>query len=255
MLQQQHIVPNYSSSKEHPPLQTFKWDQMVTNASEILPHLLNGRILSSSRHDILDITYVDYYQSFRGPPVSFKRDSSHASVVGALGDIPDDVKQRVVIVEELSPRTIACLGTRSGMSPEFFEEHLINSGYVNGNYDDQSPYSWITAGMTKAYVSMRWHRPVFRLPVVPYSKPDLEDLLDPEHGRVEYTSNGGYQIAFQTGTNIFRPEWELWIDRRTNTRAKRVCGWEGRASIWTQKLKDRDCQIGTLDIHSWLKPY
>lgn len=241
----QHTIPQeYHSYGRLPPLRIFNWERMVAFASEILPHLSDGRIHSPSRHEILDITCVDYGQSFRVPPVYYGGDARDESVVRALGNIPADVKQRVVVVEDLSPRTINCLGTRFGISPEFFEEHLINSGYENGNYNDPPSNTWSTSGMKKTYVSLKWHRPVFRLPVVPYSKQDVKDLLDPARGRVEYTSDISNDLnIFQTETNIFRSEWDLWTNPRTTTRVKRVCGWEERVSIWTHELPDRDCRI------------
>ncbi|KAL3421140.1 hypothetical protein PVAG01_07585 [Phlyctema vagabunda] len=225
-------------------LRLFDYQQMLDFASEVLPHLTTGRIHASTRHDTLNISYVDYGQSFRSPLMTKSGDLRNDHIIGWLGTIPDNVKQRLIIVEDLSPRTIHCLGTRFGVSPEFFEEHLINSGYNGAVYNDASPKTWTTSGMKKSYCSVKWHRPVYRLPMVPYSNQDLNDLLDPSCNRVEYTSDISSDLnIFQTENNIFRSEWDLWTDPKTTTRVKRVCGWEEKASIWSQRLPERDCRI------------
>lgn len=229
-----------------PPLPLYEYEHMVTRASSFLKHLEDGHINAISRHDTLKISYLDYWRT-PGSPVIINRpdtqDDNH--VLRILGNIPDNVRQRLIVVEDLSPRAISCLGRRFGVSPEFFEEHLINSGYEGLSYNDQPAHTWTTFGLKKSYVSMRWHRPVFRLPIVPFSENDLRELLDPSISRLEYTSDTSRHMSiYQTETNIFRSEWELWTDSRITSRMKRVCGWEERASIWSQKLPDRDCRIG-----------
>ena len=172
----------YPSHEHHsrlrrPRVQEFVYDDIIERASEILPHLESGRIQSTSRHDVLDITCLDYSPSFCLQPVVYD-DVRDDHPFNGLGEIPDNVKQWLLIVQDLSPSTINCLWARFGVNPEFFEEHLINSGYEDGNYADAPSQSWTTSGMKKTYVSMRWYRPVVRLPVGPYSKQDLVSLFD-----------------------------------------------------------------------------
>jgi hypothetical protein len=103
--------------------------------------------------------------------------------------------------------------------------------------------------MKQSYVSMKWYRPAWRLPVVPFSTQDLEDLLNPEPGRLEYTFGKSNDLkVFETESNIFRSEWDLWTDLRTTTRMERLCGWEERASIWRGRFPDRNYDLGSLFI-------
>jgi hypothetical protein len=158
--------------------------------------------------------------------------------------------QRLITVEDLYPDIIKLLVVTFGVNPEFFESHLSNSGYNNGQYNDPSPQLWRTAGMKASYVSLKWYRPAWRLPVVPFSTQDLEDLLNPEPGRLEYTLGKSNDLRiFETEANIFRSEWDLWTDLKTTTRMKRLCGWEERASIWRGNVPNSlnsNCEIGKL---------
>lgn len=241
--QQQRQIPPLAFQPTLPILPSY--ENIIRYASKILPHLGSGNIQANSRHDSSTICRIDYYETSRTPPLFLRSGDEDRRQVISLRYIPIGVKQRVIMVEDLSSRTIDTLGRYFGMTPEFFEEHLINSGYKNGEYNDPSSHTWATSGMKKPYTAMKWHRPVNRLPTVPFSKQDLKDLLDPALGRVEYTSEHSNDLSiFQTETNIFRSEWDLWTNPKTSTRMKRACGWEEKASIWTQRLPDRDCQIG-----------
>jgi hypothetical protein len=166
---------------------------------------------------------------------------------GVLQDIPQDTTQRLIIAEDLYPWIIALLVANFEVTPEFFEEHLINSGYGGARYNYASPTSWKKSGMKKSYVSMKWYHPAWRLPVAPFSRQDLENLLNPKCGRLEKSRRQSNElITLETETNIFRSEWDLWTDLRTTTREKRLCGWKKRASIWRGKVPNSNCNLGNL---------
>lgn len=228
----------------------YDYEAIKTRASELFSHLRHGKMHEETRHSLLqsNIAHVDFPPSpFVSDMVVEVVDQSGATAhefESAYKNTPLRVRQRVIIVEDLSHEIIQFLGGRYGVSPELFEEHLINSGYAGADYDDLSAATWATARMKKSHVSVKWHRPVHRLPVAPYSKQDLRDLLDPRLGRLEYTLHKTSDLGiFLTETNILRSEWELWTDPSINPRKTRSCGWEERASIWTQLLPN-GCRIG-----------
>ena len=119
-----------------PYLPLFNYDQVIERATEVLQHLSNGRILSQSRHEVLNISCMDFSHGYRSYPVVYLTADSDEDVITSLGDIEGNVKQRLIIVEDLSPRIINCLGRRFGVNPELFEEHLLNSGYDGAEYND-----------------------------------------------------------------------------------------------------------------------
>jgi hypothetical protein len=200
-----------------------------------LDHIKNGNVVKQSRHNRTSITYYDHINDFRCDP----RQIYDAKNIALLGHAPPNVQQRLVIVEDLSKPTIDALGETFSINPEFFEEHLLNSGYAGAEYDEPPARTWKTGLLQKSYVSLRWIRPVYRLPTY-FSTRDLEDLLDDstEH----FTRHGS--VTTRVYTNIFRLEWSLWTDPTKTVRMKRECGLEERISIWKGKLTGRDCEIG-----------
>lgn len=231
-------------------LPVYDYEAILRRATESFQHLKNGRIRAETRHPTLvdGLGYVDLPLSVYGPDRGLVKGNligyNPVSFENSIRNVPETVNQRLIIVEDLSPEIIKFLGHRFGVSPEFFEEHLINSGYEGAYYNDPLASTWNTAGMKKSYVSMKWHRPVLRLPEAPFSKQDLHDLLDPDVGWLDYTRHRSNDLSiFQTETNIFRSEWELWTDPKTTTRKRRLCGWEERASVWFQNITN-GCQIG-----------
>lgn len=215
---------------------------IILRAAEVFDHLKNGRILNQVIHEGTNVKYIDYTDTSVSAPVHI--DDSN-DIVNLVDNIPAGISQRLFMVEDLSWNTIECLGTHLGISPEFFEEHLLNSGYGKAQYDDEPSSSWVTSGMKKSHVSLKWYRPAWRLATAPFSKLDLEDLLNHEVGRLEYTlGKSGHVSVCETESNIFRSEWELWTDPRTTSRVKRLCGWEERASIWSKTTANGCCRIG-----------
>ena len=236
-----------------PNRQAFKYSDMIRRASQAFNHfdkVLNGA--PSRNNNIASMTTIDFFESSRSAPTEFAVDSSDSHnmrALGSIGQIPANVKRRLLIVPDLAPQIINLLGNLFGFSPEVFEEHLINSGYNGAKYDDKPAHTWPTAKMKKSYASIKWYRPVQRLAECPFSNQDLEVLLDPAQGRLRRTPDSAKdKRVCQTQSNIFRSEWEMWTDPRITTREKRTSAWEERATVWSQKLDDRDCYIGKWGI-------
>ncbi|KAJ5441555.1 Mg2+ transporter protein CorA-like/Zinc transport protein ZntB [Penicillium cf. griseofulvum] len=152
--------------------------------------------------------------------------------------VPEDVQQRLIFVEDLSKPVIDKLGENFSINPEFFEEHLLNSGYAGGKYDSPPARNWSTASFEKSYMSFRWIRPVYQCPTY-FSSGDLEDLL--KESVTHFTR--GKSVTTEILTNIFRIDWGLWTDPATTVRSKRVCGLEERVSIWRKKLMYQNTEI------------
>ncbi|CAG8896694.1 unnamed protein product [Penicillium egyptiacum] len=213
-----------------PPL----YGEILKNAGNVLEHIKNGSVGKDSRHGRISITYYDYFDNLISDPTHID-DSAN---VAALYHVSEDVQQRLIFVEDLSKPTIDKLGETFSINPEFFEEHLLNSGYAGGKYDSPPARNWSTASFKKSYVSFRWIRPVYRLPTY-FSSSDLDDLLD---GSTTHFTRGK-SVTTEILTNIFRLEWGLWTDPTKTVRMKRVCGLEERVSIWRKKLIGQNTEI------------
>jgi hypothetical protein len=229
------VVPERAVARGRRQPTRFAYKYILDNAGRVLDHIKNGNVVKQSRHNRTSITYYDHINDFRCDP----RQIYDAKNIALLGHAPPNVQQRLVIVEDLSKPTIDALGETFSINPEFFEEHLLNSGYAGAEYDEPPARTWKTGLLQKSYVSLRWIRPVYRLPTY-FSTRDLEDLLDDstEH----FTRHGS--VTTRVYTNIFRLEWSLWTDPTKTVRMKRECGLEERISIWKGKLTGRDCEIG-----------
>ncbi|CAI7627214.1 unnamed protein product [Penicillium glandicola] len=223
------LVP-HALEGESPP----SYGDIIENAGKVLEHIKNGNVGKPSRHGRTSITYYDYHDNLISDPTHID-DSAN---IEDLCYVPEEVQQRLIFVEDLSKPMIDALGENFTINPEFFEEHLLNSGYAGGKYDSPPAQNWSTASFEKSYMSFRWIRPVYRLPTY-FSSGDLEDLL--EDSITHFTR--GRSITTGILTNIFRPEWGLWTDPTKTVRMKRVCGLEERVSIWRKKFVDQNTEI------------
>ncbi|KAL5350106.1 hypothetical protein ACLOAV_005143 [Pseudogymnoascus australis] len=230
-----------------PSIYAFNYPEMISRGSQLFKHfdkVLNGA--PSRNNNIANITSVDCTEFVRRDPVEHvvgNNDQHNIRTLRAISKIPEGVLQRLLIVPDLAPQIINLLGGLFGLSPEVFEEHLINSGYNGAKYNDKPAHTWATAQMEKSHASIKWYRPVRRCDVAPYSNQELEVLLDPAQGRLNRDKGGA---VYQTKSNIFRSEWEMWTDPKITTRDERVSGWEERATVWRQKIDFRDCYIVVL---------
>ena len=133
--------------------------------------------------------------------------------------------QHAVLVTDLSGTLINSLGPTFNLSPEIFEEHLVQSGYTKASYEDPDPSTWPTRFLRKQHVSLRWHSLVQRKDVEPRD-PHLRDLLIQDRlvwqGSIQ--SRGPKKKPLRqkrflyTVNNIFRREWPLASMFRAPTR-------------------------------------
>lgn len=172
---------------------------------------------------------------------------------------PNPVQFQLLVATDLSIPLMDCLGSSLGISPEAFEEHLINSGWCDGYHDDPESNTWITRNMIKDYVSLKWYRPVKRILSSEYDSPRWSLPSDNAEG-VKWTktlrnaSKKPVQIEYNVKpcTNIFRRGWDLRTDPRAPWVAAPSSGWEERATIWTRKYKT--CRTGmSLSVTSGLR--
>ncbi|KAJ5149682.1 Mg2+ transporter protein CorA-like/Zinc transport protein ZntB [Penicillium atrosanguineum] len=210
----------------------IRYTTILENAGQVLDHIRNGNVFATSRHEKASLIYYDYDD--QGLLIWSVKDTRR---MPSLRDFTDTGKL-LILVEDLSERVIHKLGEEFGINPEFFEEHLLNSGYSGANYEQQPAKMWNTASLEKSYVSMKWFRPVWRAPTY-FSSRDLSDLLgyQTEH----FTRRG--RVTTRATTNIFRLGWGLWTDPAKTIRVNREYGWDEKVSIWNGKLTDRDCQV------------
>ncbi|KAJ5504912.1 Mg2+ transporter protein CorA-like/Zinc transport protein ZntB [Penicillium fimorum] len=209
MVDSAHCAPHAIEETRPPP-----YEKTIKNAGKVLDHIKNGSVGKPSRHAKTSITYYDYRDDLISDPTH----SDDSATIAALCHVPEDVQQRLILVEDLSKPMIDILGENFSINPEFFEEHLLNSGYAGGKYDSPPARNWSTASFEKSYISFRWIRPVYRLPTY-FSSPDLEDLL--EDSVTHFTRRKSVTTGILT--NIFRLEWGLWTDPTTTSMMKRAC--------------------------------
>ena len=156
---------------------------------------------------------------------------------------PEDVRLRLIVAEDLSTELIECLGSSLSISPEAFEEHLLNGGWRNGNYDDPKSDTWITHDMVKNYTTLRWYRPVKRELQRPYSASDWENILDPEKRSMAWSEAVPNDVGKPYGvrhmmeplTNIIRRDWNLKTNAEAHVAVGDLAAWEERATIWSRQ--------------------
>lgn len=215
-----------------------------------LPHLNNVKI--SSRHNKVSVTCYDYSDDNASRVKSFSMTQSSVELQTTegitlrqyFGILPSkDVRLRLIIANDLSTDLIECLGDSFSMSPEVFEEHLVNSGWQNGTCNDQDPNIWITQDMKKSYMSIKWYRPVKRVLQRPYSSVDRQIFLDPNARSLswmEAVSTGlgklrGVEHISRPATNIFRQDWDMKTDGEAAISTGGFAAWEERATVWSKQ--------------------
>ncbi|CAG8118477.1 unnamed protein product [Penicillium salamii] len=265
---QEHSVHSENTPREHRspsieapsqrtqrPRPRPRYRRTLDNAASVLDHIKNGNVCKSSRHDQTHLIYYDYSRENR----LFYEEIRNAREIKNLGNAPSDVYQRIVIVHDLSKSTIIALGGTFGINPEFFEEHLLNSGYAGAEYDMTPATMWSTAALEKTYVSTKWIRPVCRIPMFSANS-RMQDLAKTGMRDSRYPNASDFKLRFlkrlnvvehftyygtvetRVTTNIFRSESRLWTNPKQTTRAQRECGLEERMSIWKGKLP-QGCDI------------
>jgi hypothetical protein len=121
---------------------------------------------------------------------------------------------QAIFVCDLAPWLMDYLWRTFKISPEIFEEHLIQSGYSVSSYDDPDSSTWPTRFLRKQHVSLRWYSPVRRKDMEPRSMFARRKLVGANLSwdqRVDtaegWPAKRWHQL--ETTTNIFRQEWLL----------------------------------------------
>ncbi|RLL97495.1 hypothetical protein CFD26_104736 [Aspergillus turcosus] len=224
--------PAAKEQKREKPPPREHYHLIVDRAAHVFDHIKYGNIRKTPRVETTSIMLYEYYDDNTVSIVDIENPTMISRFCGSRAGLTG----RLFIVEDLSEGTINALGEAFGITPEFFEEHLLNSGYGGAQYDDPPARSWKTAGMNKSYVSIQWFRPVYRRPPL-FSNRDREDLLDVDGDGLEYIS-GSSSISLKAETNIFRSEWDLRVDPRGTTKEMSQFGLVERASIWRKQAEN-----------------
>ena len=218
--------------------------------SSHLPHLKN--VQEQSLRKNVNVTCYDYADDALASVTAFQQSGKNSelqttegmSLVQYLGDTPsDNVQLRLIVASDLSTALIECLGTSLSMSPEVYEEHLLNSGWRNGTYDDNEPDTWVTRDMKKSHMSIRWYRPVKRTLRQPYSTVERKEFLTSgtqpfswteavldEHGKPH-----GVKHQLRPRYNILRRDWQINTIADTADSMGSFAAWEERATIWSKQ--------------------
>ncbi|GIK07107.1 hypothetical protein Aspvir_002762 [Aspergillus viridinutans] len=218
--------------EKRPPREPYY--RVLDRAENVFDHIKHGNIRKFPRVESTSIILYEYYDDDTATRVEIET----ARMIPDFHGMREGLKGRVFLVEDLSKETIDALGETFGITPEFFEEHLLNSGYGGAQYDDPPARSWKTARLNKSYVSIQWFRPVYRRPPL-FSKRDREELLDLQGDGLEYIS-GNSSISLKAETNIFRSEWDLRVDPRGTSQEMSEFGLVERASIWRKQAKNME---------------
>jgi hypothetical protein len=221
------------------------------------PHLRN--VLSEGRHKHVKLDCYDYTgsklssrQTFSATEFGEIRSEANVSLGHALRNPPaEPVQLRLLVAEDLSNTLMECLGSTLGINPEMFEEHLLNSGWRDGCYDDPESDTWITRDIVKDYTSIKWYRPVKRSLQRPNSATDRKNLLNQSTQSLKWTEavpvrpgkSFGVRHELKPSINILRRDWDLRTDTDIASFVNSSAAWEERATIWTRQFEA--CRIGT----------
>ena len=118
----------------------------IDNLSLHLPHLKNIKL--SSRQKDISVTCYDYLDESCSSiqvftvvrPSEQLENSDGVSLQQHLEGVQSKtLRLRLIVANDLSTDLIECLDRSLSTSPEVYEEHLVNSGWHNGIYNDQQP--------------------------------------------------------------------------------------------------------------------
>lgn len=246
--------------------------EMIEILKGHMPHLTNMRSLDCRNPNGGKLSCWDMPRHGRRPVLVGEAGPQDWSAGGGIvmHDIlqypTDDVRIRTIIIEDLSRDLIECVGNALRLNPEFFEEHLSQSGYQGDECLGTSPKQWSTSTTAKDYVSLKWHRPVHRNAMKPLTSMDRKALLDLNNGIMEWTSNSidmlGETIEEHIDTseaidhtliaenNIIRECWPLITDpeKLLPTDGSPVASaWTERASMYRTHIGDCPLVVILLD--------
>ena len=190
-----------------------------------------------------------------------------------LGNDIDQIRCRVVLVEDLCPDLIDSLGAVFAINPEFFEEHLNASRYNQRHHAPATGPSFMPATDGFRNISIRWWRPLYRKPfrknrpidsLITWKKfmksASLYKEYTPRTTLVDRPSatvrrgNITHEHTLKPNTNIFRQEWDVTlahtVDNR-NDEDRATVGWEERLTIHCQVVGE--CRLCKGFLHNCLR--
>lgn len=227
------------------------YTQKVQSLHKHLPHLRN--LSSKGREKPVKIECYEYAErklysgrTFRFTESTGLLSEDEDSLGQYLANVPSDpVQLQLLIATDLSTTLMNCLGSSLDISPEMFEEHLLNSGWRDCRYDDSESDTWITRNMIKDYTSIKWYRPVkASVYGVDRGIDSAGDLQFTWTYSSPFKLDNAYR-ELKPSTNIFRRDWDLRTDAKGNYSARThiSTSWEERATMWTRQFKT--CRRGT----------
>ncbi|KAI4113147.1 MAG: hypothetical protein LQ345_005810 [Seirophora villosa] len=210
------------------------YSQEIRRLSRYMPHLKNVR-KASRAHNRAALKCLDFSG---GHLVSNKfhrlesdtLKSEEDFVQSIIGNIPSEVDDRLLIVDDLSDTLIYLLGNCLHITPELFEEHLLNSGWHNNAYEDRDTDLWSTRNLAKSYASIRWYRPVEQRVARPFEEKASGGMLDPLTTPDSWEENPSATRRIVHFTkplvNLLRRPWEA------DLASMGFSAWEERATVW-----------------------
>jgi hypothetical protein len=164
--------------------------------------------------------------------------------------VPAGCSQRVLLVEDLTPRMIDLLGSTFQIPPHMFESHLDRSGYAAASGDRNTTATWRNRPAAQGYTSITWYRPV--LPSVYLTSKLHTDLI---HNREPHIlcpkeNCGNHTVCLRRITNVWRDYFSLCPEPGSNQEEYLIdypVGWQERATICTREIGK--CTFGTVLRH------
>ncbi|KAL8972091.1 MAG: hypothetical protein Q9197_002951 [Variospora fuerteventurae] len=238
---------------ELPSVRRQVYSEEIQRLRRCMPHLENVSNVSRS-HRRAELSCLDFsggqlvsneLHRLRSYTHEWEEDCEGEEdfVKSLVGNIPSEVSDRFLIVDDLSDKLIYLLGTCLHITPELFEEHLLNSGWHDNSYNDRDTDLWSTRNLTKNYVSIRWFRPieerVYRPWIEQASGVMLDPLTTPDSWEESHTSTHRIKHSTWPLVNLLRRPWEASL-------AWGFSAWEERATVWKTSVGGRhisECSV------------
>ena len=239
---------DHDATIEGPP-----FAERVRQLGFVLPHLQNVKHRSRQQKAALqcydfsgrELTSVRH-AAFRSEQFGFYTDDNMLLEQFLRLEPGAGVDLRLLVTDGLSLDLIELLGSALDISPEAFEEHLIDSGWRNGSSLDRPADTWITRDMVKDYVSVKWYRPVLKRLRKPETLEDRATLLEPRENKVPLTwveeirdkIGKIHRVHHSTSplSNVIRKAWDIHGDVADAKSTQKAVAWEERATIWSRTL-------------------